>query len=419
MCSPPRPPSLRRNLDFQVLWAGGAVSQLGSSMSFFVFPLLGYAISGSTAQAALVETAYALGCVVAQLPAGALVDRWNRRTVLLGVSASGALLYGVFAAAALAGVLTIPHLLLAALLTGVAGTFFQPAESAAIRQVVARENLPSAMAQNQARMHVASLVGAPVGGVLYSIARSLPFAVDAVTYAVSCLAISRIRTALPAPVRHQRDRGDVIRGMGRDVVEGLRFVWRSSFLRVFLVYAAISNAANLAFFVVLTLRLVQEGVHPAAIGLIDTAAALAGIAGAAAAPVILRRMPTGWLAIASAWVWVPATLPMPYTSDVAALAALLALGVFLNPVGNAALSSYRIAITPDRLQGRAQTAMNFAAMLAMPFGPLAGGVLMAHLGATTTLNLVIAVLAAAALLLTLSRAVRSVPRPQAWPQETA
>ena len=409
-----RHPPLRRNRDFQILWLGETVSQLGSSMSFFVFPLLGYAVSGSPAQAALVETAYALGRVVMLLPAGVLVDRWNRRRVLLGASGSGALFYGTLAVATLTGVLTIPHLLLVALATGVAGTFFQPAETAAIRQVVRRDDLPGAMAQNQARVHVAALVGAPLGGALYSVARFVPFAVDAVTYGLSCLAISRIRTPLPAPAR-SRDAGpNPLRGMRRDVAEGLRFIWQGSFLRVFLVFAAVENAAGLAFFVVLTLRLVQGGVHPAAIGLIDTAAASAGIVGAVVAPAIIRRVPTGWVAIGSAWAWIPAMMPMPYTTNVAVIGPLLALGVFFNPVGNAALSSYRIAITPDRLQGRAQTAMNFSASLAMPLGPLAGGVLMEHLGATTTLNAIIAVLAAAALLLTLSRSVRSVPRPRDW-----
>lgn len=125
-----------RNSDFQVLWIGETVSQLGSTMSFFVFPLIGYAISGSTAQAALAETAYVVGQVATQLPAGALVDRWNRRRVLLAASASGAVMYGGLAVATLAGVLTIAQLSVVALLTGVAGAFFRPAETAAIRAVV-------------------------------------------------------------------------------------------------------------------------------------------------------------------------------------------------------------------------------------------------------------------------------------------
>ena len=69
-----------------------------------------------------------------------------------------------------------------------------------VRRVVAVEDLPTAYSQNQARQHVASLLGSPLGGVLYAVRAWAPFAVDAVSYAVSCLTLSRIRTDLrPQP----------------------------------------------------------------------------------------------------------------------------------------------------------------------------------------------------------------------------
>jgi MFS family permease len=76
---------LRRNRDFVILWSGQAVSELGSSMSMLVFPLIGYAITGSAGLAGLATAATLLGQVVAGLPAGAMVDRWPRRRVLLVV----------------------------------------------------------------------------------------------------------------------------------------------------------------------------------------------------------------------------------------------------------------------------------------------------------------------------------------------
>jgi MFS family permease len=402
---------LRRNRDFQTIWAGGTISELGSSMSFFVFPLIGYAVSGSAAQAAFVETAYALGRVAALLPAGVLVDRWSRRTVLFTSNAAGVVLYASLALATGLGVLTIAQLALVGLATGVTEAFFQPAETAAVRQVVTAEQLTGAIAQNQARSHVASLVGGPLGGALYSVARFLPFGVDAASFGVTCLAISRIRAPLAAPVRSSEEATTRMRA---DVLEGLRFLWASRFLRVFLGYAAVSNAGSLGFFVVLDLRLLQAGVHPAAIGAVGTFAGVAGITGAAIAAPVIRRTRTGWLAIVSAWAWVVATLPMPYTTNVIVIGCLLSIGVLLNPIGNAALSSYRIAITPDHLQGRSQTAMNFTAMLAMPIGPLLGGLLMSHFGAVIAMNVGIAALAAVALLLTLSGSVRRVPPPGDW-----
>ncbi len=71
----------------------------------------------------------------------------------------------------------------------------------AIRAVVPTEDLPTALSQNQAREHVAGLLGGPLGGALYAVARWLPFAVDTVSYAVSCVTLTRIRTDLSATPR--------------------------------------------------------------------------------------------------------------------------------------------------------------------------------------------------------------------------
>lgn len=194
-------PPLWRNRDFMLLWTGETVSQLGSSMSFFVFPLIGYAVTGSTTQAALSGSAFALGMVASRLPAGVLVDRWNRRAVLLGSNVSEAVLYASVAIALVIGHLSIVHLVAVALLTGVAASLFGPAETAALRRVVTTQQLPTAFSQNQARRYVGSLVGPPLGGLLYAVSRSIPFVVDAVTYAASSVAIACIRTPLPAPER--------------------------------------------------------------------------------------------------------------------------------------------------------------------------------------------------------------------------
>ena len=86
---------LSRNRDFRVLWIGETVSELGSRMSMFVFPLLTFAVTGSAAHAALTESVHLVGLVLALLPAGVVADRVNRRAILFLASASGLLLYSV------------------------------------------------------------------------------------------------------------------------------------------------------------------------------------------------------------------------------------------------------------------------------------------------------------------------------------
>lgn len=136
-------PPLRRNRDFATLWSGQAVSELGSSMSVLVFPLIGYAITGSAALAGLATAAALLGGVVAGLPAGTLVDRWPRRRVLLVGNLAGVAVFGGLAGATFAHHLTLPHLIMGGFASGVVGSFLDPAASAAVRAVVPRSNCRS------------------------------------------------------------------------------------------------------------------------------------------------------------------------------------------------------------------------------------------------------------------------------------
>src|SRR3954452_7177396 len=90
---------LSRNRDFTILWVGETISELGSTMSLFVFPLIGYHLTGSTPLSGLLEAAALFGLCAMLLPAGILADRYDRRALMLMASATGAVLYGSLAVA--------------------------------------------------------------------------------------------------------------------------------------------------------------------------------------------------------------------------------------------------------------------------------------------------------------------------------
>jgi len=165
---------LSRNRDFTILWTGQTVSDLGSNVSMFVFPLVAYALSGSALWAAVVEAAFLLGMCGALLPAGVLADRVHRRLLMRTASGAGVVFYTSLGVAGALGILTVPHLTVVALLTGVASGLAAPAEISSIRSVVRPEDLSTALSQSQARQHIASLLGGPLGGILYAVARWLP-----------------------------------------------------------------------------------------------------------------------------------------------------------------------------------------------------------------------------------------------------
>jgi MFS family permease len=401
--------SLARNHDFTVLWIGQTVSEVGSRASMFVFPLVAYAMTGSALVAAAAEAAHLLGLAATLLPAGVLADRVDRRRLMRVASGSGVVLYASLAAAGATGSLTVAHLLAVAVLTGVGAGLFAPAEMSAVRSVVPAEELPTALSQNQARMHVATLLSAPLGGALYSIARWLPFAADAVSFAASWLLLGRLRTDLsPAPYDGPRRRPT------RDLAEGVRFIASRPFFRVMTMWGALTNLTVNALFFVAVLRLIEGGFDAVHIGLVEAAAGLAGIIGAVVAPWLIDRVRTGRLTVLIAWSFVPLVVPMALWNQPAVVAAAIGLGMLLNPAGNAGIGSYRIAVTPPELVGRVQSTTQFVSMSAMPLAPILAGALLAGIGGGPAVALLGALCAVVALIPTLSRSVRAVPLPRDW-----
>jgi MFS family permease len=402
-----QPFPMRRNRDFMLLWSGESVSQVGSAMSTLVFPLVGYALTRSTVQAGIATTAFLVGGLGARLPAGALVDRWPRDRVLLAVYLAGALAYGSLAAAALAGVLTLAQLVLIGFLTGVLEAFAAPATSAAVRSIVPAPELPAAYSQLQAQDHAAQLIGPPVGGALYSVARGLPFLADGVSYLIGAACVARVRAPLPPPPRQNRP-------LRHDVAEGLQFAWRQVAIRVTMTWGSLFNFAMTYVFIAITLRLVRAGVHPAAIGTISTIAAAAGLAGAVVAPTVLPRVRTGVLTVTTGLALACIVAPMAWTTNVVVIGVLYAVGFFLVPANNAGISAYFVSVVPDRLQGRVNSAAGFMANCLSPLAPVVAGWGLAAFGGRGATLAGAGLVAASLVPVLASRTTRSLGRPAAW-----
>jgi hypothetical protein len=107
-------------------------------------------------------------------------------------------------------------------------------------------------------------------------------------------------------------------------------------------------------------------------------------------------------------------VPMALWNSPLVVAAALSLGMLLNPAGNAGINSYRIAVTPPALIGRVQSTAQFVSMSAMPLAPILAGALLSGLGGGPAIAVLGILTAGVALIPTLSRSVRTVPRPSEW-----
>src|SRR5256885_16269041 len=110
---------------------------------------------------------------------------------------------------------TFAQVVVVAFVEGTLFVFFSLSESAALPQIVPKEQLPTAIAQNQARIQGADLVGQPLGGALFGLSRLLPFVVDAVSYAVSFISLLFVRPAF------QEERDPTPTRLWADVAEGV------------------------------------------------------------------------------------------------------------------------------------------------------------------------------------------------------
>lgn len=365
-----RPP-LWRNRDFQLLMVGNTLNGIGTRMSGLAFPLLALWMTDNAALAGLVGGAVLGGLVLAGVPAGAFVDRWNRRSAMVWSALVAAATYATVVLAYAAGVLTITQLVVAGCIVGGAEAVFGPADTLATKAVVPAEDLSTAMSAVEGRQGVTGLIGPPLGGLLFAVSRTLPVVADVASYLVSAVATLLIRTPLPAPPPDGGEHEPPLQAMR----SGLRFVWRHEVLRPVMVIATLVNFAVSGFLLVLIVVLRDRHVEPAGIGLAETAIAVATIAGAVAAGAILKKVPAGRVLIVGSVVLGLCLVACAFVHSYPLVLALLVAGFLLTPALNAGFLTYVMLITPETMQGRVQSALMTCVLAMSPLAPAVGGLL--------------------------------------------
>lgn len=394
-------PPLWRNRDYMLLWSGQLVSVLGSGISGIALPLLILALSGSPAQAGFAGALYALPYLVLSLPVGALIDRWDRKRVMILCDTGRALNAASIPVAAAAGHLTVAQLYLNTTIEGTLWVFFNVAEVACLPRVVSREQLPAASAQNEGGMTAANLIASPLGGFIYQvIGRTVPFLADAVSYAASVISLTFIRTEF------QEERVVARRALRVEIMEGLRWLWGQPLIRYMAFLTGGLNCANAAQFLLLIVIARHQGASPATIGLMFSIGSVGGILGSMVAPRIQRRFRFGQVIIAT--LWIEAVLwPLFAVAPNPLLLGLIMTGLFVtSPIYNAVQFSYRLALIPDALQGRVNSAFRLLAFGFQPLGAALSGILAQSIGASFTVLFFAGLVAVLALLTTVNAHVR-------------
>jgi MFS family permease len=402
----PQGSSLGRNGDFVRLWSGGAVSGLGSSIAALAYPLLALSVTSSAGRAGLLGLV-ALGAgALMRLPAGALVDRMPLRRVLVVADVVRVVTTAALLTSVVTGHLALWQLLVVAAINAFAAVFSEIAHSVALRHVVAPDQLPTAFALNDGRGHAISLAGQPAGGYLYGVAPSLPLVADLISFVTSAVVSATIKP----PMRPATEHLDHSR-LRTDLLTGLTFLWREPFLRATLLAASGYQLVFAGATFVLIASFTAAGVTPAGLGLLFAVAAVGGILGAIAAPVLQSRLQISTVVVLMGWGAAAVFATFAWIDQPLLAGALLGCIFFLSAPANAMLLAAQITRTPSHLQGRVMAASYLIAGLAAPLGPPISGALLDATGRSATFLAIAAVTGIITITVHLSRPMRAQPRP--------
>jgi predicted MFS family arabinose efflux permease len=290
----------------------------------------------------------------------------------------------------------------AAFLEGTGASFFQAAESGAMRSVVPAEQLPAAINVVTGRRAAINVAGPPLGGALFGLARSLPFVADAVSYAFSTVALLAMRT----PFQEERD--EKAGRLREQLLEGFRFLWHHPFLRMTtLVFAPLGFVA-LGYTLALVVIAEQEGLSGAAVGALVASFGVGVLVGSAVSPWVRKALPTRAVLLLELWMW-PIPLLFVVWPNVYVLAASLVPAALAIPSTDSVVFGYQLALTPDRLVGRVGSVFRTIVLFVGPIGPLVAGFLLGQASPRLAIGFFVAVALLAAVVATLTPALRSVP----------
>jgi MFS family permease len=375
---PKGPTPLWRNRDFMLLWSGQLVSSVGSRISLLAFPLLILAITHSPAQAGLIAALRGIPYALFVLPAGALIDRWDRKRVMILCDSGRALALGSIPLALISGHLTIVQLYIVSLVEGTLFTFFNLAETACLPRVVSKEQLSTAVAQSMVIDSTSGLLGPSLGGALYSIGRAIPFLTDAISYAASVLSLFFIKTKFqeernPAPIR-----------LWADIREGLSWLWHQPLIRFIALLTGGITMPVVGY--ALILIVLAQGQHASsfAIGLIFACGGIGSIVGSLLVTPLEKRFSFPQLMIGSTWVWALTWLLFAIAPNPFILGVVTSLSFIIAPIYTSVQFGYRLALIPDHLQGRVNSVFRLIAVGGEPIGLVVTGVLLQAIGPFST-----------------------------------
>jgi len=418
---PLRLTGLWRNPDFLKLWAGQTVSAFGTLLG--ALQLTAILVLDATAfQVSVLTAAGVAPSLVAGLAVGAWVDRLPRRPVLVAADLGRAAVLASVPAVYFLGVLRVEHLWAVAFINGLFTAFVDVAYPAYLPSLVSRNQLIEANSKLSASTSVVEAGAFSVGGWIAQLLSAIvAVVIDAASFLLSGLMVLWIRKREPPPSAQRRA------SLLRDVVEGLRFVWRQRLLRALASYTAAWGLAQGMIGATITLYGIRVlGIQPGVLGTIYAIGGVSSLLGAMAAVRLTRRFGLGPMIVLGGLVYGLSMLLVPAARGPVLISALFMAAQQLVGDGAYTVSSINQvsmvqSVTPGEQLGRVTGSLRFVERGLALVGALLAGILAETIGLRLTLLAGAGNVLAGGVMLWLSpvRRLREAPSPPAAPPQAA
>lgn len=365
---------------FARYWLSGFLADFGDGVRLAAFPLLAAQLTRSPAAVAAVTAVQGLPWLLLGGGLGVVVDRTDRRRLMVTVDVARAAVIVALAAAILAHGAGLWLVYLTAFVTGAGSALRDTAEVTCVPRLVPPESLDQANARLIAGQIVGSeLAGPAAGGWLFGLAAVLPFALNAGTLGLAVLLLLTLPGVFgPAPEAGEPGARSSLR---HDFAEGLRWLWRHSDLRDITIVGGLLSALDSAWFAVLVLFVVRD-LHqrPGAYGLLVAIGALGGVATGASGAVLTRRLGPWRSLLLSGMALAASQAVLGLTSNVILAAAMLFISSGAWALFAITATTMRQRQVPAALLGRVSSLFGIVFRGAEALGAVAGGVLAATAG---------------------------------------
>lgn len=382
------------------LLAGSAISNLGDGVLVVALPLLAAQITDNPLSVGLISVFFTIPWLLLAIPAGAVIDRADRRTVLVVADLFRAALVGLLAIAAAVDGVHLWMLWVLALGLGAGEVFFDSASTAIVPQLVKPEHLERANGWRGAgEVAMNTFVGTPVGSTLFAIAVWLPFGVDAATFVVAALLAASLRGSF-RPSADQSSATSVAATMRSEVREGLRWLWGHRLLRSMAIAVALTNLAFAAtestFVLFATDELgVSQRLFGVVVAVVGGGALVAGILGGKLVEKVGRR----FAILVAAFTPVLTMVAIGMVPVLWWVVLMVTVQAMMITLWSIVAVSLRQQLVPDHLFGRVNGVYRWFSWGAMPVGGALGGLVATQFGLRAPYFLAAALMAVAYLVI--------------------